>query len=73
VAFYADFGDDGNQNYAPRDINVTQDTPIAFSVALVNEGGAYNPTTGIFTAPYSGIYAFRIHFMGGKLYKKINK
>ncbi|XP_046645819.1 uncharacterized protein LOC124336165 [Daphnia pulicaria] len=36
----------------------TQDTPIPFDLALVNEGNAMNLTSGKFTAPRPGIYFF---------------
>lgn len=33
-------------------------TPIPFEIAVVNEGNAMNLTSGVFTAPRSGIYFF---------------
>ncbi|CAL8301450.1 unnamed protein product [Merluccius merluccius] len=32
--------------------------PIIFPMVDVNRGSAYNPTTGVFTVPYTGIYFF---------------
>lgn len=44
---------------------VTDTTPTAgqtiiFPTIVVNEGGAYNNTSGIFTAPFKGSYSFSI-------------
>ena len=36
---------------------------IVFENADINEGNSYNPTTGIFTAPYKGIYKFSMTIM----------
>ena len=36
----------------------TQDTPIPFELARVNEGNAMDLASGIFTAPRPGIYYF---------------
>lgn len=36
---------------------------IIFEVADINDGNGYNPTTGIFTAGYRGIYKFSITIM----------
>ncbi|XP_045169349.2 uncharacterized protein LOC123532065 [Mercenaria mercenaria] len=48
---------------------------IVFTQILLNDGGAYNNATGIFTAPTTGIYQFNGHVCGnsGKdmLYKLI--
>jgi hypothetical protein len=37
--------------------------PIVFENANINEGNGYNPTTGIFTAPYQGVYKFSMTIM----------
>ena len=36
----------------------TTGTPIPFDLEMVNDGNAMNLTTGIFTAPVTGIYFF---------------
>jgi hypothetical protein len=36
---------------------------IVFEDANINEGDGYNPTTGIFTAAYRGIYKFSMTIM----------
>jgi hypothetical protein len=37
--------------------------PIIFEDANINEGNCYNPTTGVFTAVYRGIYKFSMTIM----------
>ncbi|KAK7101881.1 uncharacterized protein [Littorina saxatilis] len=41
-----------------RNRNVNTTGPLKFNVVMLNEGGAYNPTTGEFTAPINGSYFF---------------
>lgn len=35
---------------------------VIFQQVLLNEGGGYSPSTGVFAAPVGGIYEFTAHF-----------
>ena len=41
----------------------TNNSPLAFNAAVTNEGGAYDPFTGVFAAPQSGVYVFYAQLM----------
>ncbi len=44
-------------------VEANRSETIIFENADVNEGNGYNPTTGIFTAAYRGIYKFSMTIM----------
>jgi hypothetical protein len=51
---------------ARRDAGGTGGDPIRWNVVVLNKGGGYNPSTGLFTAPISGVYniSFSAHSSG---------
>jgi hypothetical protein len=56
---YADVKSAPVHFYVKRESDLdTENTPIPFDVAVVNEGNAMDLTSGIFTAPRPGIYFF---------------
>ena len=44
--------------YLTHDIDGNQSEIIVFNQVLINEGGFYDPETGIFTCPWDGVYDF---------------
>ena len=54
---------------ARRDAGGTGGDPIRWNVVVLNKGGGYNPSTGLFTAPISGVYniSFSAHSSGGSM------
>ena len=46
------------------DIAVPPKAPVKYDHVLTNWGGAYDPSTGTFTAPYNGIYSISFTLMG---------
>ncbi|CAL8327059.1 unnamed protein product [Lota lota] len=55
VAFSASISSPRGENHG----TFTTETKLVFNKVLTNVGDAYNPNTGVFTAPVKGVYYFR--------------
>jgi hypothetical protein len=54
--------------YSSTGGNYGADETIIFPVVLLNEGGGYNESTGIFTAPVAGMYQFSLQICNARSY-----
>jgi hypothetical protein len=60
---------------ARRNAGGTGGDPIRWNVVVLNKGGGYNPITGLFTAPISGVYniSFSTHSSGGAMNVRLTR
>nr|KAG5712471.1 hypothetical protein BaRGS_011445 [Batillaria attramentaria] len=57
AAFFVDL----KSPFSAADVDVGHRTPIKFNHVLLNIGDNYNSSTGVFTAPFDGVYLFTLH------------
>ena len=43
---------------------VIPSNPVVFNRTILNPGGHYDATSGIYTAPFDGTYEFGVHVLG---------
>ena len=58
AAFHVDFGQTPYHT-----LNATTTSPLLFNRVLLNTGNGFDVSTGIFTAPFSGLYTFTLYYI----------
>ncbi|KAK7089094.1 hypothetical protein V1264_024359 [Littorina saxatilis] len=66
VVFTAYFQHEGGTK-----IDIGQSSPIPFQDTSINLGNGYDPHSGVFTAPVSGVYFFTLHIKAEESSKEI--
>lgn len=49
--------------YITSDVTTSASQPVIFDSVYLNIGSGYNPVSGLFTCPVSGIYAFSVSML----------